>query len=153
MLLDANVLLLHTVGSLRRELVGQFYGLKEYQATDFDLLQSYLRKCPSLVTTPNVWTEVSNLLGRARIVPPLTMALSESLRTGIGKFEETFHSSREAAEDRAFVRLGLTDASLLLALDRKTILLTTDAPLYREVIGRKLQAVNFHHLREDGGLV
>ena len=105
-----------------------------------------------LVTTPNAWTEVANIINDG-VRPPLARALMFGLKVEIACCAEIYHHSRDAADDRAFSYLGLSDAALLLSLDKDTTLLTTDAPLCREASARGYHAVNFHHLREERGLV
>ena len=45
--------------------------------------------------------------------------------------EEVPIASRVAMEDRAFLRLGLTDAAQLALCTAEAVLLTDDEPLYR----------------------
>ena len=53
------------------------------------------------------------------------------------------------AKQNEFVRLGLTDAVLLLlSIDTSLILLTTDLGLYLAATKRGLKVVNFNHHRE-----
>ncbi len=63
-------------------------------------------------------------------------------------FREIFAPSAEGVEDIAYPRLGLTDATLLAALEDHDIL-TTDLDLYLAALHRGRKAINFTHLREQ----
>ena len=57
-------------------------------------------------------------------------------------------TSIQAAGNRAFVRLGLTDAALLEVVTAERPLITVDAALYVEAMKKGINAaVNFMHLR------
>ena len=60
-LLDSNLLLLLCVGSFRRQEIGRFKRTAQYGACDYDLLVDFLSRFKSVVTTPNVLTEVNGL--------------------------------------------------------------------------------------------
>ena len=67
--------------------------------------------------------------------------------------EEKYVESRASTNDFSYLDLRLTDAGLILALDERTTLLTTDSDLFEHALSRGLQAVNFHHVREERGTV
>jgi hypothetical protein len=151
LLIDSNLLLLLVVGRIAREFVGQHKRLEQFGPEDVDLLAEVVEDARIVVTTPNVWTEVSNLL-RFRSEPLLHSELIWVLRSEIKVIEEKFILSRDVVDDYAFAELGLTDASLLLNLDNETTLLTIDAPLFEHALSRGRRAINFHHVREERGL-
>src|ERR1035441_2201040 len=62
--IDTQLLLLLWIGSFDRTLVGRFKRIQRYEESDFDLLSNIVARCPRLVTTPNVLTEVGNLAGQ-----------------------------------------------------------------------------------------
>ena len=58
-------------------------------------------------------------------------------------------SGTDASNNRAFTRLGITDAALLEAITERTPLLTVDLDLYHEAQQRAPNsAVNFNYLRQ-----
>ena len=65
----------------------------------------------------------------------------------VRKFEETYRPSRMASERPEFVRLGLTDATLLGLADHSSVLLTTDVGLYLATLKSGHDALNFNHYR------
>jgi len=63
-LVDTNILLLHFVSDYDRELVPRFKRTATFAVDDYDLLIKLLTRFNSVVTTPNVLSEVSNLAGQ-----------------------------------------------------------------------------------------
>ena len=146
--LDTNLLLLLVVGRVAPQLVARHKRLRTYLPTDFLLLVDTLRQADSVVTTPNALTEVSNLAGYG-MTEPLRSEIYLSLRQVIDELAESYRISRLAAREPEFTRLGLCDAVWLGAIDRETILVTDDLPLYRAALDRGIAAFNFAQLREE----
>lgn len=149
-LLDSNVGLLLIVGIADRDRIGRHRRLEAFDAADVDLVVGLIDQAETLAVSPNVWTEISNLLDIDRFADPFANNLLLSLRHGIERFQETYVPSREVISDYAFRNLGLSDAVLLrmLATDPDMTLLTIDVPLYEHARSRGLAVLNFHHLRE-----
>src|SRR4051794_6446818 len=59
-LLDANLLLVYVVGRTNRSRLSQLAHIKQYR-DDYPLLERLVEFFPTVYTTPNVLTEVSNL--------------------------------------------------------------------------------------------
>ncbi len=144
--IDANLLVLLTVGSVGRDLIAKHRRLREYTAEDYDLLIKLLGNFDRVFVTPNTLTETSNLL--AQHGEPERSSFLERLRFIIHESEEIVVASAEASENTSFSRLGLTDAALLETVTDETPLLTVDSGLYDAAI-RKSDgaAVNFWHHR------
>ena len=67
LLLDTNLLLLLFIGAKDPKLIAKARTLKAFEESDYDLLEAIIRlNFTSLVTTPHIMTEVSNLLGKER---------------------------------------------------------------------------------------
>jgi hypothetical protein len=141
---DANLLLLFVVGTAERELINKHKRLKVYTEDDYDILVHNLATATSVVVTPNVLTETSNLA--CQIGEPAKSRILEVFRIIIHKLDEQPISSQQASNQPEFLRLGLTDAGLLESLSSSTTLLTADLDLYLAAQSRGYSAVNFHHL-------
>lgn len=148
LLIDTNLLLLFVVGFSQPYLIERHKRTRHFTAEDYKLLCGVLSQFRTLVTTPNVLTEVSNLLDQAG--GPTPQKLQELLASVIGKLEEHHFASRDCCRLEEFRRLGLADSSILrLAQDRGDLaVLTDDLHLYLALQKRGLEAVNFNHLRE-----
>lgn len=149
LLVDTNILLLYIVGSLSPDQIARHKRTKAFTVEDYWLLDSQLAKLGDIVVTPNILTEVSNLLGytddKAR------QELLSWLRSRVPSFDERFVPSREAVEAVEFSRLGLTDATILSCPIQDLTVLTDDIHLYLALQRRGIKVINFNHLREGPG--
>ena len=146
-LLDSNLLVLQIVGSLDRTLIGRHKRTRAFTEEDFVLLTRLLEGKTAIVTTPNILTEVSNLLLSGR-KDRRDEALMGFLRQLVELLDEQYVQSETASALDCFSRLGLTDSALVTGCDGGTVLLTTDLGLYLEATRRDLFAFNFNHIRE-----
>ncbi len=64
LLVDTNILLLYFVGQTNQERIQKFKRTQQFNLDDCELLVSILSKFSKIVTTPNILTEVSNLLNQ-----------------------------------------------------------------------------------------
>jgi rRNA-processing protein FCF1 len=146
LLVDTNILLLYIVGSLSPDQIARHKRTDTFTVEDFLLLDRQLDRFGGIVVTPNVLTEVSNLLGytdeRTR------QALLAWLGAQVSALDECFVPSREAVEDAEFSRLGLTDATILSCPTQDLTVLTDDVHLYLALQRRGVEVINFNHLRE-----
>lgn len=148
-LVDTNLLILFTVGSYDPGLIEKHKRTQQFTTEDYRLLEDVLGSFRSVVTTPNVLTEVSNLV--KQVGDPVAQKLQELLGSVIGKLEEQHVASNDCSSVAEFRRLGLADAAILrLAQDRGDLMvLTDDIHLYLALQKKGLKAVNFSHLREQ----
>ena len=120
--------------------------LRGYTSGDYDTLTEALSPVDRVFVTPNTLTEASNLLAQHR--DPERSRFFERLRYVIEESEEIVVASVEAASNKEFVRLGLTDAVLLELVTEETPLITVDLDLYLAAMQKNQRsAINFSHLR------
>jgi len=143
--LDSNLLLLLVVGRLDPDRIVKFSRTSMFTKKDFDTLKHLVSSFSRIVTTPNVLTEVSNFVGQ--LENPARKQCFGLLSTIIDVLEERFITSADATADRAFLRLGLTDAAILRLADSPYPVLTTDFDLWRHLSDRGIDALNFNHIR------
>lgn len=147
-MLDANVLTLFIVGQVSEDMVERCRRTRQYKIQDYHLLVSYVAPFTNLLVTPNIATEVSNLLGvlsgdhliRARKI----------LYNYIGTWTEVYVESNRAKVVPEYTRLGLTDAAILLIASHEMEVLTDDFDLYSALLKRGIKATNFTHIRTRG---
>ena len=144
--IDTNLLVLLVVGSAGKELIEKHRRLRDYSAEDYEILIKLLGRVEQVYVTPNTLTETSNLLAQHR--EPERSRFFDRLRFIIHESEEVVVASAQASSNKAFNRLGLTDAALLEAISPETPLVTVDLKLYLAAIasGREV-ALNFTHFR------
>jgi hypothetical protein len=105
----------------------------------------YLRNFGSLVTTPNVLTEVSNLA--SGLGGQCQKFFETVFRKAISVLRECYVPSNSVANASHFPKLGQTDSAILSLVKGKYLLLTDDFRLaqYFQKIGGDV--VNFNHIR------
>ena len=135
---DSNLLVLLVVGSVGRELIPKHRRLQGYTAEDYDLLLDVIGQVERVFVTPNILTETSNLLGQHR--EPERSYFFEAFRSVIQDTEEIVVASEVASSNSEFIRLGLTDTSLLETVTEDVPLITVDSELYFAVMERSRNA-------------
>lgn len=142
---DTNLLLVLIVGALDRAQVERFKRTRAYSAEDYTLLAGYVGGFQRMLTTPNVLTEVSNLLGQ--LAEPLRRRALLALGLLTGEFQETYLPSTALAADWHIPLLGLSDTSIIRAAEPDVTVLTDDLQLYVRLSTAGVDVVNFNHLR------
>lgn len=144
--LDANLLVLLVVGETGKHLICKHKRLDTFRIEDYERLIRLVRRVEQVLVTPNVLTEASNLLAQHR--DPERSRFFRVLRAVLGKTEEIIVASNVAADNREFVRLGLTDAVLLEVISRDSPVITTDLQLYLAASAVEAEAAfNFRHFQ------
>ena len=146
--IDANLLVLFVVGREDPALIAKHRRLEGYSTGDYVILLELIDKVDQVFVTPNTLTETSNLLGQHG--EPERSRLFQRLRSIIQDSREVVVASAVATNNRAFERLGLTDAALLEVATADTPLLTVDFDLYIQAALTKGEdtVVNFINYRE-----
>jgi len=147
-LLDTNLLILFVVGLASPEYVARHRRLSAYRGYGrraFDILLDYVSLASALLVTPNVLTEVSNLLAGRERGDDITLAVLHAFRSLVGRADERLISSAAAMTRPESPRLGLADAATLEALGTETVLLTDDWSLYEAALRAGKRAELFSH--------
>ena len=110
------------------------------------LVAKLVGRFSSIVTTPNVLTEVSNLSGKLGEMN--LPGFRAAFKTKIDVIEEEYCPSRLAASNPAFVKFGLTDAGIAsLVSENDFLVLTDDLPLAYWLQSKGADVLNFNHIR------
>jgi rRNA-processing protein FCF1 len=144
LLLDTNVLVLFAVGTVNRQRIETFKRTSQYTRQDFDLLLRVFGK-RSLYTVPHVLAEVSNLTDLPGVE---RLKVRQVLKETISLLTEVMISSAQAAQDPAYLTLGLVDAAIsTVAREYRCAVLTDDLDLYLRLQRDRIPVLNFTHLR------
>lgn len=145
LLIDTNLLLVIVVAAIDRSQVERVGRTRAYTFADAALLDEIAAAHDSIVVTPHVLTEVSNLLGK--LEQPLLSQVRSRLTALVPDWLERPTSSEELVKDPFFHRFGVTDAAIARAAGADVTVLTDDLPLY-DALGRSgHHAINFTHVR------
>jgi hypothetical protein len=149
LLIDSNLCVLLVVGATSPAYIARNKRLSAYDETDFQLLARFTSGYSTLLFSPNVLTETSNLL--RYMSEPFRTEVSGTLSRLIEKTEEQYVSSSNASRRKEHARLGLTDSVLLTLCDTGATLITSDLDLYLAAINENFTAMNYNHIREARG--
>ena len=142
-LLDTNLLLLFLLGTFERGRITRFKRTSGFSESDFDLLAKFLASFRTLVTTPHLLTEVSNLADSLPV--HLKVAWSEHFALQTSTLIELFEPATEVMKQPSFAAFGLADAAIHgIAAD--TLILTEDFPLSGFLRSQNIAVLNFKEL-------
>ncbi len=101
------------------------------------------------LTTPNVLTEVSNLLPQGGLTEGVKRSLLHRFAEAVRFLEERDAPSRALSVHAQFAAFGLTDIAILeAALAQNCLIVTTDARFAAHLDRNKIDVVSFRLLRE-----
>lgn len=144
LLIDSNLLLLFFVGACNRARITTFDRTAMFATADFDLLVAIIRRFEKVVTTPNILTEVSNLLGQIR---GEARDFYVQFSNGIASLDEQYRSSRSLVSQSFFPKFGLTDTGIIEEARDKYLVLTVDWALCGYLQKAGIDVINFNHIR------
>ena len=147
LLIDSNLLLLFFVGLFDRTRIAKFKRTAQFTVEDFERLADFVGQFKEIVTTPNILTEVSNLMGH--LPDKLRYSFHEQFAYDLKNLHEHYTPSRELAAEKGFPRFGLTDTAILRAASRDCLVLTDDFRLAQYLGSRNIDVINFNHLRTN----
>ncbi|WP_156026858.1 hypothetical protein [Sulfitobacter mediterraneus] len=121
-------------------------GARRLEAFDLDhleVLNEIVGRFEHHVSTLNVLTEASNLIGAGR--QQLCKGAANRLGRYIEYLEEIYVPSSDTLSKPFYSSLGLADAGLAAISRNGDIVLTADGPLYGAMSGRGVKIENFWH--------
>lgn len=144
--LDANLLVLLSVGLVAPTFISRHKRLNGYSETDLDLLTNAIQGFRSVLVTPSASAEASNLIVYG-VSDPLQSQFRIALGAVIQGAMEIYEPSANLVRQAEFVRHGLADAALLTCLGDDVVLLTADRALYLAALRIKATAYLFEQLK------
>lgn len=144
-LIDTNILLLWLVGSTNKARITKFNRTQIFVPEDYELLIDIFQTFQKVLTTPNILTEVSNLINQLG-EPEKSQCFSIFARD-IVQLDEIYTESHTIAATDKFTKFGLTDCGIAALAIGKYLVLTEDFKLanYLQTIG--IDTVNFNNIR------
>lgn len=144
-MIDTNLVILFGIGTYNPARISTFNRTRKFARSDFDLLTQIRRWFQTCVTTPNILTEVDDLV---RQLPEAEhQGAAATMRGVIDSFLERVIASTTAVNGLHYARYGLADAISVAVAREDFLVMTDDFPLTGLLaqIGRAV--VNFNHLR------
>ena len=125
--IDTNALIVLVVGMIDKSLISSHRRTSIYEIVDFENLAYLIGDLDRIVTTPNVLTEVDNLLNNFQKGHRWTYF--QVLKELISNSTEQFIQSKLCLNLDAFFELGLTDTGVLEICKNCDFLITGDSRL------------------------
>jgi hypothetical protein len=147
-LIDTNILLLYFVGTANRERISRFNRTEQFTPEDYDLLVKIIQYFQKLVTTPNIMTEVSNLMDK--IGEPDRSKCFGFLNNLAPRLDEFYTETKAITAVPEFKRFGLTDCGILGLAKDSYLVLTDDLKLFVTLQTQSIDAINFNNIRVSG---
>jgi hypothetical protein len=145
LLIDANLLLLYFVGAYDQDRISRFKRTMAFTVDEFLLLAAVFKYFDTVITTPNILTEVSNLSGQ--LPRDLRPYFYSDFAKGIPVLEEHYTASGTLSASAHFNRFGLTDSGIVDLVKDNYLVLTDDLELYGYLQNIGVDAINFNHIR------
>jgi hypothetical protein len=154
-LVDTNLLLLLLIGTVDERCIGgkrtEDYTVEQYRA-----LADFLKDFKTVITTPHILAEVSNLGGAAlygKLRQAFFLLLSLPglfcLEAEDG-FVQELSIKRQSVEPICLVRLGLTDAVIAKLCEQQFLFISDDFDLVNLISAAGGDAINFSHVWNEG---
>ena len=145
LLVDTNLLLLYFLGACDPDHIPKFKRTMMFTVAEFWFLARFLRSFDTLVTTPNVLTEVSNMSGQ--LGEPLRTQFYIDFANLIPQLNENYISSSSASSLAHFSKFGLTDVGIGELAKDTYLVLSDDLKLVSYLQKKDIDAINFNHIR------
>jgi hypothetical protein len=145
LLVDSNLLLVYFVGMYDPDRISRFKRTMAFTGDEFLLLAKFFAVFDKVITTPNVLTEVSNLLGQ--LPDSLRSSFFADFAKRLALLEEHYSSSAGISTTTHFDRFGLTDSGIAQLVEGQYLVLTDDLSLFGYLQNRGIDAINFNHIR------
>lgn len=141
-LVDANLLVLLLVGIYDSAFVKRHKKTRNYTLDDYDMLVEVLGDFGSIVVTPAILAETSNLIASG-VHDPMRTELKAFFGETLSQYCEILHPSVGFSTTPEFALLGLTDAGILNLPESVDMILTDDSDLYLACLQKGLAAEHF----------
>jgi len=147
-IVDTNILLLLFVGSVNKKRISQFNRTEKFSPEDYDLLVERISYFSKIVVTPNILTEVNNLINQ--LGEPERSQSVEFLAKAVIKWDEFYVESSTATQVEKFTKYGLTDSGIISLAPGKYLVLTDDLKSANYLEKIEIDTVNFNNIRMYG---
>jgi hypothetical protein len=144
-IIDSNLLLLFIVGTKDPNRIATFKRTKQFEKDDFMLVKRFINCFKTVRTTPNILTEVSNLLNQ--LPEDLKADVYNVFSDCVKNFLEIYETSANLSKNDYFIKYGLTDASIISDSKNDYLVLTDDFRLSGYLSSLGITSINFNHLR------
>jgi predicted nucleic acid-binding protein len=126
-LLDTNVFILFLAGQINQNRIPEYCREPMYSRKDYYFLVDKIQGFDRIITSPNILTEVDNLLNR--LIGADKIQYLELIKNIYAQSLEKYLKSDLIAEQWYFAELGLTDSAILMMAKDCNLLISADSSL------------------------
>ncbi|MCL2064122.1 MAG: hypothetical protein FWG98_07080 [Candidatus Cloacimonetes bacterium] len=134
-IIDTNIFILYLVGQINKNRIKDYSRDQSYSEEDYFYLLNLLSKYDRLITSPNILTEVDNILNRisGEDKNKYLSIVKKTYQQTIEKFMET----NLVSQNWYFDILGLTDSVIIMMAKKSDLLISGDSKLcdYAKALG------------------
>ncbi|GAA0878418.1 hypothetical protein GCM10009119_13860 [Algoriphagus jejuensis] len=145
--LDTNALVLLIVGLIDKSLISSHKRISIYEVLDFENLAVLVGALEKIVCTPNVLTEVDNLLNNFQ--KGHRRQYYDVIRELISRSSERFIESKRVIELSPFFELGLADTGVFEICKKCDFLVTGDSKLADYALAFGIKVVDLVKIRNE----
>lgn len=145
-LFDSNLMIYYFIGSyFGKDFVERYKRTNIYGFKGFEVIYSIMSRFKSVITTPHILTEISNL--STPIPEKFKEQYFEHFFRKIKILDEKFFPAKEIGINLQTNKFGLTDSMILyLSQNQSYLVITSDLPLYNLLEHNKIDVINFNHI-------
>ena len=147
-LVDSKLLLVYLVGMHDPNRVPLFKRTASFSTDDFYLLVRLISFFQTIVTTPNILTEVNSFSNQ--LTEPGRSNYYSEFAKQISLLDENYLDSAHISSLGSFQRFGLTDSGIAELALGKYLVLSDDLKLVTHLQSIGVDAINFNHIRALG---
>ncbi len=140
-MVDTNILLLYFVGAFDRNLILKFKRTQQFTVEDYDLLLNLLGYFDTIITTPHILTEVSNLSSQ------LGSGYFAKFRQAVSVLREQSVPVMDILAMPEFPKFGITDTGIMHIAKNNYLVITDDFRLSQYLQSVGIDTLNFNHIR------
>ena len=148
--LDSNIFILYISGLINKSQIANYARKSDWNDADFMYLYEFINEEKSeIITTPNILTEVDNILNRISgddKYKYLCLIREIYLRS-----VEEYIESEDASNGDFFDQLGLADSTVLKVAIRADVLISADSELCRYAKALNIKFIDF--VERKNGLI
>lgn len=126
-IIDTNIFILFLAGQINENKIGRYTRNSLYSKEDYYFLLRILADYDRIITSPNIFTEVDNILNRIQGEDKYRYLIL--VKTIFKQTLEKYIKTETVAENWFFDSLGITDSSILMMATDCDLLISGDASL------------------------
>jgi len=128
LVLDTNIFILFIIGTISPDKINSDRRTSIYKKEHYDYLLNIMKQYKNIITCPNIFTEVDNLLNQ-HFWGEKKLVYLKLLKEILDKSIEKYYASKDTVQDWIFEEVGLTDSVIIKMALESDLLISGDSAL------------------------